>query len=179
MGRDLGARPPRTPYSPPAFPAGLAIGSRSWIQWAVIAVLLIALGAGVLLAQRLGRFSHSANMASPAPSGLAGAATADKDAISPEDKARADALVGPLNREAPAAPPVQNAPATGDATTAAAPAPQFPPPQPEPLPKPAAAVEAAQPPLPAAAPPSRPAAQPKSNPLPQNRPQPTLDDLLD
>jgi hypothetical protein len=136
-----------------------AAGSRPWIKWAVIAVLLFAVGAGVLLAQKLGRFSHSANMASPAPSGPAGTASTDKNAISPEDKARADALVGPQNRDTPAVPAVS---AVQDAPV---PAPAAPPPPPEPMPRPAAA------------PPSPPAAQP--TPHPQNRPQPTLDDLLD
>ncbi|GGH56888.1 hypothetical protein GCM10010975_16000 [Comamonas phosphati] len=157
----------------PAFPTEPIAGGRPWIRWAVIAVILIAVGSGVLLAQKLGRFSHSANMAGPAPSGPTGAAATDKEAISQEDKARADALVGPLHRDTPTAPAVQEAAtrAAGDAT-AAVPAPPSPPSPPESLPKPTAAAAAA-------APPSHPAAQPKPNSPPQNRAQPTLHDLLD
>jgi hypothetical protein len=147
-------------------------GGRPWIKWAVIAVLLIAVGAGMLLARKMGSFSHPANMANPPASGPAGAAVAGKDGISQEDKARADALVGPLNRDAPAAPAVEEAPA---------PAPQSPPPPSEPLSKPAAATAAgsAEPSQPAAAASARPAAQPRPNPPPPTRTQPTLDDLLD
>lgn len=171
----------RAPYRPPAFPTEPPAVGRSWIKWAVIAVLLIAVAAGVLLAQKLGKFSHSPNMASPVPSGQAGMAITDKNAISQEDKARADALVGPQNRDIPAAQDAA-APANSDTAPAAVPAPQSAPPQPEPLPRPTTAVapvDAAQSPLQAAPPPSRPTTQPKPNPRPQNRPQPTLDDLLD
>lgn len=178
MGMDLGAR---APYSPPAFPAEPAAGGRPWIKWAVIAVLLIAVGAGVLLAQKMGSFAHPANMASPAPGGPAGAAATDKDGISQEDKARADALVGPQNRDtaAPAVPDAA-APASGDTAVGAPPATQLPPPQAEPSPRPdAAATAAVAAQQPATALPNRPAVQNKPGARPQNRSQPTLDDLLD
>ena len=76
----------RATHNAPAMPQEPARHNQSWIKWLVLVLILIAIGAGVLLARNMGAFPGMGGSASQTPS--SSAAPADKNAISAEDKAR-------------------------------------------------------------------------------------------
>lgn len=175
----------RATHNAPAMPQEPARHNQSWIKWLVLVLILIAIGAGVLLARNMGAFPGMGGSASQTPS--SSAAPVDKNAISAEDKAKADALVGPQgagNAPLPANdpsvvtinPPADNvdvAAPTAAQPTISSPAPT--PAIPEVIVSPAGpAPDTAVTPNPA---PARPA-KPQSRPAVRNG-SPTLDDLLD
>ncbi|MEX8193870.1 zinc ribbon domain-containing protein [Comamonas guangdongensis] len=161
-------RPARN-HNPPALPREPLPGNRSWIKWAVLALVIAAVAAGAMMARNMAGLSKSHT----------DAALPDKDALSAQDKARADALVGPQTGAA-AGSAATAAPSTADA---AAPVPQavpaptaLPAAAPMPAPEPAQAATAGNTAEPFTAPAAKPAAKPR--PAPKNGP-PSLDDLLD
>jgi hypothetical protein len=99
----------------PAFPQEPVRGSNAWIKWVALALLVAAIAGGVMMASNMKGLTGAGNSAS-------GSSQAGKDGISPEDKAKADALVGPLGgstaaqttpaENATIAGAVDNAPAT-------------------------------------------------------------------
>jgi hypothetical protein len=170
--------------SGPAFPPEPSQSSKSWIKWAVLALIVAAVGGGALLAMNLKGL--------PGTSNTNAASQTDKNGISTEDKAKADVVVGPQggNDNVQAAQPAQDTSIVniGAPTAPSAPAPNVeasptplpslpPPPEPLPVPKPInmdGASVGIPPSMPTnkPVPPSRPRPQPKSGP-------PSLDDLLD
>lgn len=158
--------------SAPSFPQEPQASSQAWIKWAGLALIAAAIGGGILLAGRMSAFpGSSGNPSTPVPA-------VDKNAISAEDKARADALVGPQGVKAPPADSSTtivispDAPSDSPAAVSAAPAPQ--PSAPLSLPNTGADSRPAQT-ADMAAPTPRPLPKPK----PQPKGSPSLDDLLD
>lgn len=174
-----------TSHNAPAMPQEPSRHNQSWIKWLVLVLVLIAIGAGVLLARNMGAFPGMGGSTSQTPSSAA--TPADRNAISAEDKAKADALVGPQgagNAPAPANDPsvVTINPPADNVDVAAPPATQATISSPTPTPAiPEVTVSPASPaPDTAVAPPPAPArpAKPQSRPAVRNG-SPTLDDLLD
>lgn len=99
--REAPAAPPAHTRAP-AFPAEPSASSNGWIKWALLAMVIAAVIAGVQMAGSMKNMAVSGK--SPA-----GSSTSSQDAVSAEDKARAEALVGPQTDAASAAPaaPVQ------------------------------------------------------------------------
>lgn len=87
---------PQRNDSPPAFPQEPVRSSKAWIKWAVLAPIVAAVAGGVLMASNMKALS-GANSTPPT-------SQAGKDSVSPEDKAKADALVGPQGGNAAAVP---------------------------------------------------------------------------
>lgn len=159
--------------------------NQSWIKWLVLALILIAIGAGVLLARNMGAFPGMGGSASRTPS--SSAAPVDRNAISAEDKAKADALVGPQgagNTPIPANDPsvVTVNPPADNVDVAARPAAQVTISSPAPTPAiPEVTINPVNPTPDTAVAPSPPparAAKPQARPSVRNG-SPTLDDLLD
>lgn len=175
-------------YSVPAFPQEPATTSKSWIKWALLAFLLLAVGGGALLAQKMGAFPGSSNVVGNTPSAVP--AVPDKDKISETDKARADALVGPQGAGTTSvAPAVDSAAPAGQGGVITDPGPAveagsinvpyrpepLPPPMPQVAPKPVVPETSSQTGPPTVMPPNRIPARPK----PEPKGRPSLDDLLD
>ncbi|WP_246610593.1 zinc ribbon domain-containing protein [Comamonas fluminis] len=172
----------------PALPQEPAQRSQSWIKWVVLVLIIAAIGGGVLLAKNMGAFPGMGGAPSPS------APAVDKNAISPEDKAKAEALVGPQGGSRANDPSVVtiNPPAgsADPAAPAAQPAPLAPPPPPPvqapvlPEPPPAS-VQVTQPGTANTTPDVKIApnpVQPKPAQRPPAQPRrggPSLDDLLD
>ena len=160
----------------PAFPQEPVRGSNAWIKWAVLALLVAAIAGGVMMASNMKGLTGAGNSASNANS-ASGGAQAGKDAISAEDKAKADALVGPLGGNAAAqATPVESAPAAVDnvpsttvAPVAATPDTVSVTPAPAASPELSSAPASGKPPMPA----------PARTPAVKKNTAPSLDDLLD
>ena len=155
---------PQRHDSPPAFPQEPVPSSKSWIKWAVLALIVAAVAGGVLMANNMKALSGSNS--TPA------ASQAGKDSVSPEDKAKADALVGPQGGNAVAVPA---APLNDPSSVTIAPPPVI-------NPAPAAPVintgpELAPPPAAPAVAPNKPAPV-KVQPAKKSG-APSLDDLLD
>ena len=87
---------PQRNNSPPAFPQEPVRSSKAWIKWAVLVLIVAAVAGGVLMASNMKTLSG----ANSTPT----ASQAGKDSVSPEDKAKADALVGPQGGNAAAVP---------------------------------------------------------------------------
>lgn len=87
---------PQRNDSSPAFPQEPVRSSKAWIKWAVLALIVAAVAGGVLMASNMKALSG----ANSTPT----ASQAGKDSVSPEDKAKADALVGPQGGNAAAVP---------------------------------------------------------------------------
>lgn len=167
--------PDSAAYSAPAFPQE-PVSSKSWIKWAILVFVVAAVGGGALLARKMSVFpGNSGSPSTPVPA-------ADKNAISPEDKARAESLVGPqgVNTQ-PAETSTLIAPAADTAAPVA-----VAPPLPEVLPLVVAPSNSRTPDASSPAPvegmaPN--ALQPKPTPKPKPKPQSgnplSLDDLLD
>lgn len=81
--------------SAPALPAEPTASSNGWIKWALLAMVIVAIIAGVQMAGSMKSMAVSGKNSSASPA-------ADKDSVSAEDKARADALVGPQSGTASA-----------------------------------------------------------------------------
>ncbi|MEF9949069.1 MAG: zinc ribbon domain-containing protein [Comamonas sp.] len=150
--------------SPPAFPQEPVRSSKSWIKWAVLALIVAAVAGGVLMANNMKALTGANS--TPA------ASQAGKDSVSPEDKAKADALVGPQGGNAVAVPA---APLNDPSSVTIAPPPVI-------NPAPAAPVintgpELAPPPAAPAVAPNKPAPV-KAQPAKKSG-APSLDDLLD
>ncbi|MEG0141686.1 MAG: zinc ribbon domain-containing protein [Comamonas sp.] len=150
--------------SPPAFPQEPVPSSKSWIKWAVLALIVAAVAGGVLMANNMKALTGANS--TPA------ASQAGKDSVSPEDKAKADALVGPQGGNAVAVPA---APLNDPSSVTIAPPPVI-------NPAPAAPVintgpELAPPPAAPAVAPNKPAPV-KVQPAKKSG-APSLDDLLD
>lgn len=164
-----------TPAHSPVFPQKPVQSSKSWIKWAALAVLVAAIAGGVLMANNMKALSG----ANSAPT----ASQANKDAMSPEDKAKADALVGPQGGN-PASPTGTAAPLNDPSSVTITPAVQTPPPAASnptsQLPPPSTALPATpsapSPALPAAV--SSKPAPAKVQPVKKNA-APSLNDLLD
>ena len=155
---------PQRHDSPPAFPQEPVPSSKSWIKWAVLALIVAAVAGGVLMANNMKALSGSNS--TPA------ASQAGKDSVSPEDKAKADALVGPQGGNAV---PVPATPLNDLSSVTIAPPPVI-------NPAPAAPVintgpELAPPPAAPAVAPNKPAPV-KVQPAKKSG-APSLDDLLD
>lgn len=156
----------------PAFPQEPVRGSNAWIKWVALALLVAAIAGGVMMASNMKGLSGAGNSAS-------GSSQAGKDGISPEDKAKADALVGPLGGSTAAqATPAENATIAGAVdnapTTAVAPAVTTPDtvsvtPAPAASPELSSAPASGKPPMPA----------PARTPAVKKNTAPSLDDLLD
>ena len=156
----------------PAFPQEPVRGSNAWIKWVALALLVAAIAGGVMMASNMKGLSGAGNSAS-------GSSQAGKDGISPEDKAKADALVGPLGGSTAAqATPAENATIAGAVdnapTTAVAPAVTTPDtvsvtPTPAASPELSSAPASGKPPMPA----------PARTPAVKKNTAPSLDDLLD
>lgn len=95
--------------SAPALPAEPTASSNGWIKWALLAMVIVAIIAGVQMAGSMKSMAVSGKNSSASPA-------ADKDSVSAEDKARADALVGPQSGTASAA---STSPAQPDSSTPA------------------------------------------------------------
>ncbi len=160
----------------PAFPQEPVRGSNAWIKWAVLALLVAAIAGGVMMASNMKGLTDAGNSASNANS-ASGGAQAGKDAISPEDKAKADALVGPLGGNAAAqATPAESAPAAVDNVPSTTVAPVAATPDTVSVtPAPAASAELSS--APASGKPPMPA--PARTPAVKKNTAPSLDDLLD
>ena len=158
---------PQRNASPPAFPQEPVRSSKAWVKWAVLALIVAAVAGGVLMASNMKALSG----ANSTPT----ASQAGKDSVSPEDKAKADALVGPQGGNTV---PVPAAPLNDPSSVTIAPPPAI-------NPAPAASVvntgpELAPPPVVPAAPaaaPNKPAPV-KVQPAKKSG-GPSLDDLLD
>ena len=156
----------------PAFPQEPVRSSNAWIKWVALALLVAAIAGGVMMASNMKGLSGAGNSAS-------GSSQAGKDGISPEDKAKADALVGPLGGSTAAqATPAENATIAGAVdnapTTAVAPAVTTPDtvsvtPAPAASPELSSAPASGKPPMPA----------PARTPAVKKNTAPSLDDLLD
>ncbi|KGH29689.1 MAG: zinc ribbon domain-containing protein [Comamonas sp.] len=156
----------------PAFPQEPVRSSNAWIKWVALALLVAAIAGGVMMASNMKGLSGAGNSAS-------GSSQAGKDGISPEDKAKADALVGPLGGSTAAqATPAENATIAGAAdnapATAVAPAVTTPDtvsvtPAPAANPELSSAPASGKPPMPA----------PARTPAVKKNTAPSLDDLLD
>lgn len=156
--------------SRPSFPQEPPRSSKTWIKWAVLALIAAAIAGGLLMANNMKSLTGTNSATS--------ASQAGKDAVSPEDKAKADALVGPQGSNGATAAVPLNDPST---VTIASPAPvQEAPPPPTATPAPAAPVintspEVAPPPAP-----SRPVTPaPMKAPPTKKSSAPSLNDLLD
>ncbi|RGE41178.1 hypothetical protein DZC30_19100 [Comamonas testosteroni] len=98
MPSDMGtinAAPPPPPFlsnAPPSYSNAPALlqepprSSQAWIKWMVLALIVAAIGGGVLLARNMGALS-SLNSPSVSPS--------DRNGVSDADKSKADNVVGP------------------------------------------------------------------------------------
>lgn len=156
----------------PAFPQEPVRGSNAWIKWVVLALLVAAIAGGVMMASNMKGLTGAGNSAS-------GASQAGKDGISPEDKAKADALVGPLGgstatpttpaENATIAGAVDNAPAIAVAPVVTTPDTVSVTPAPAASPELPSAPASGKPPMPAPA---------RTPPVKKNT-APSLDDLLD
>lgn len=156
----------------PAFPQEPVRGSNAWIKWVALALLVAAIAGGVMMASNMKGLTGAGNSAS-------GSSQAGKDGISPEDKAKADALVGPLGGSTPAqttpaenstiAGAVDNAPATAVAPVVTTPDTVSVPPAPAASPELSSAPASGKPPMPA----------PARTPAVKKNTAPSLDDLLD
>ena len=73
----------------PALPQEPPRGSQAWIKWMVLALIVAAIGGGVLLARNMGALPGLSN--SPVPVTPA----ADRNGVSDADKSKADNVVGP------------------------------------------------------------------------------------
>ncbi|WP_255576425.1 zinc ribbon domain-containing protein [Comamonas sp. Y33R10-2] len=159
------------PAHSPNFPQEPAQSSKSWIKWAALALIIAAIAGGVLMANKMKALSG----ANSAPT----ASQANKDAMSPEDKAKADALVGPQGGNTASTTdtvaPLNDASSVTIAPAVQTPFPAVSNPTPQ-LPPPSVALPATTPPLPQVAP-SKPAPA-KVQPTKSNAP-PSLNDLLD
>ncbi|MBV8248978.1 MAG: zinc ribbon domain-containing protein [Comamonas sp.] len=162
-------RPARSYANAPALPQEPLAGNRSWIKWAALALVIAAVAAGALMARNMAGLSKAhTDIAMP-----------DKDALSAQDKARADALVGPqatAGSAATAVPSTTAADAAAHEPQAASTVAPIAAPMPAPEPVPAQAAAAANTAEPFSAPAAKPAVKPR--PAPKNGP-PSLDDLLD
>lgn len=193
---------PATVYAnAPALPQEPAQRSQSWVKWMILGLLLAAIGGGVLLARNMGAFPGLGG--SPSKPAASTADPVDKNAISAEDKAKADLLVGPqgqgsttstattpgndpsvvtINPSGDNASPAPAAPVGSAGTVStAAPAPVMPEPPPVnvPVTQPTVAnttpdIGGAPNPVPARAP-----KPPQRTPAPARSGGPSLDDLLD
>lgn len=156
----------------PAFPQEPVRGSNAWIKWVALALLVAAIAGGVMMASNMKGLTSSGNSASSS-------SQAGKDGISPEDKAKADALVGPLGgstaaqttpaENAPIAGAVDNAPATAVTPAATTANTASDAPAPAASPEPSSAPASGKPPVPA----------PARTPAVKKNAAPSLDDLLD
>ena len=167
---------PTSYHNAPALPQEPPQRSQSWIKWVVLALIVAAIGGGVLLAKNMGAFPGLGSTTSR-PASDPATPPVDRNAVSPEDKAKAEALVGPQGGSpAPAAgsdpsivtitPPVQ--------VEMPAPPPAMPPPAITPTSPPSTSPEVIMAPNPV------PAKPPKPQPRPPARSGgPSLDDLLD
>ncbi|MDR3064380.1 MAG: zinc ribbon domain-containing protein [Comamonas sp.] len=169
------ANPAPRNHLPPAFPQEPVRGSNAWIKWAVLALLIAAIAGGVMMASNMKGLSGTGNSAT----GTSNAAQGGKDAISAEDKAKADALVGPLGGPVAAqVAPADSAPmpAAVDHVPSTAAAPVATPPDTVS----AAPAQAASPQLPAAPASGKPPVPaPARTPPVKKSTAPSLDDLLD
>lgn len=153
----------------PSFPQEPPPNSKAWIKWAALALIVAAIAGGVLMANNMKGLSDSNS--TPASS------HPDKDAVSPEDKAKADALVGPLGGSTEAPATAVNDPSSVTIVNPA-PVPDIPPPTVSPTPA-APAVNTSPEPVPPAAT-SRPVTPaPVKAPPARKSGGPSLDDLLD
>ena len=157
----------------PAFPQEPVRGSNAWIKWAALALLIAAIAGGVMMASNMKGLTGTGSSANSA----SGATQAGKDAISAEDKAKADALVGPLGGNTAAqATPAESAPAAVDNVPSTTVAPVVATPDTVS----AAPAPAASPQLPAAPASGKPPVQaPARTPPVKKSTAPSLDDLLD
>ena len=156
----------------PAFPQEPVRSSNAWIKWVALALLVAAIAGGVMMASNMKGLSGAGNSAS-------GSSQAGKDGISPEDKAKADALVGPLGgstaaqatpaENATIAGAVDNAPATAVAPAVTTPDTVSVTPAPAASPELSSAPASGKPPMPA----------PARTPAVKKNTAPSLDDLLD
>lgn len=156
----------------PAFPQEPVRGSNAWIKWVALALLVAAIAGGVMMASNMKGLSGAGNSAS-------GSSQAGKDGISPEDKAKADALVGPLGgstaaqttpaENATIAGAVDNAPATAVAPAVTTPDTVSVTPAPAASPELSSAPASGKPPMPT----------PARTPAVKKNTAPSLDDLLD
>jgi hypothetical protein len=156
----------------PAFPQEPVRGSNAWIKWVALALLVAAIAGGVMMASNMKGLTGAGNSASSS-------SQAGKDGISPEDKAKADALVGPLGgstaaqttpaENATIAGAVDNAPATAVAPVATTPDTVSDAPAPAASPELSSAPASGKPPVPA----------PARTPAVKKNTAPSLDDLLD
>lgn len=156
----------------PAFPQEPVRGSNAWIKWVALALLVAAIAGGVMMASNMKGLTSSGNSASSS-------SQAGKDGISPEDKAKADALVGPLGgstaaqttpaENASIAGAVDNAPATAVTPAATTANTASDAPAPAASPEPSSAPASGKPPVPA----------PARTPAVKKNAAPSLDDLLD
>jgi hypothetical protein len=160
-------------HRPPAFPQEPVRGSNAWIKWAALALLIAAIAGGVMMASNMKGLTGTGSSANSA----SGATQAGKDAISAEDKAKADALVGPLGGNTAAqATPAESAPAAVDNVPSTTVAPVVATPDTVS----AAPAPAASPQLPAAPASGKPPVQaPARTPPVKKSSAPSLDDLLD
>ena len=165
--------PDKHAYSAPAFPQEPQRSSRAWIKWSALALVAAAIAGGILLARNMSAFpGSSGNPSTPVPA-------ADKNAISAEDKARADALVGPQGATAKPVDPSTTIVVPPDASTggeaSTAPAPTVAPQAPA-IPAQGMGADSSQTkPVETPAPAPKPVVKPK----PQPKGPPSLDDLLD
>lgn len=165
--------PDKHAFSAPAFPQEPQRSNRAWIKWSALALVAAAIAGGILLASNMSAFpGSSGNPSTPVPA-------VDKNAISAEDKARADALVGPQGATAKPVDPSTTIVVPPDAVTggaaSTAPAPAMAPQAPA-IPVQGMGADSSQTrPVEAPAPAPRPVARPK----PQPKGPPSLDDLLD
>ncbi|NIF81935.1 zinc ribbon domain-containing protein [Comamonas sp. Tr-654] len=173
------AKPAPRNHRAPAFPQEPVRGSNAWIKWAVLALLIAAIAGGVMMASNMRGLTGTGSSANSA----SGATQAGKDAISAEDKAKADALVGPLGGNTAAqATPAEGAPIGAPATSSVdtVPATAVAPVVVSPDTVSAAPAPAASPQLPAAPASGKPPVPPPARTPPVKKSTaPSLDDLLD
>lgn len=173
------ANPAPRNHRPPAFPQEPVRGSNAWIKWAVLALLIAAIAGGVMMASNMKGLTGTGSSANSA----SGATQAGKDAISAEDKAKADALVGPQGgntaaQATPAESATISAPNAGSVDTV--PSTAVAPVVVSPDTVSAAPAQAASPQLPAAPASGKPPVPaPARTPAVKKNTAPSLDDLLD